>query len=60
MTPAASVSGERLQRVIKDELAKAHTNSVDACRSGHPRSESYWDGYASGLRFINTVLEAWK
>lgn len=49
-----------LQRLIKGELTKAHTSSTDAARSGHVRSSAYWDGYASGLRFVYSVLEGLK
>jgi hypothetical protein len=42
---------------IKKALIRATTNGVDATRSGHLRTEAYWDGYGSALRHLLEGLE---
>ena len=56
-TPAASVSGDPVMALIKDELMRANDRSVDCNRAGHVRSESYWEGYSAGLRYVVGILQ---
>jgi hypothetical protein len=43
--------------LIKDELMRANDRSVDCNRAGHVRSESYWEGYSAGLRYVVGILQ---